>query len=68
MAIWVADALAHVQRLVSVVKWRPCLRSILPKSIVLLCVSLWEKGLNANDINKLFLFTVGSVTSICLVR
>jgi hypothetical protein len=29
-----------------------CLRSVLPKSSVLLCVILWARGLNAKDIHK----------------
>jgi hypothetical protein len=45
-------------------KWRPCLRSILPKSSVLLCVFLWTKGLNAKDIHKEILFGVGSVCRV----
>jgi hypothetical protein len=28
------------------------MRSVIPKSSVLLCVSLWAKGLNAKDIHK----------------
>jgi hypothetical protein len=55
---------AHVQRLVSVVKMPTLLESILPKSSVLLCIFLWAKGLNAEDIHKCFLFTVGSVCDI----
>jgi hypothetical protein len=56
---------AHVQRLVSIVKYPSCLWSILPTNSVLLCVLLWVKGRNAKDINKeMFLFTVGSVCSV----
>jgi hypothetical protein len=51
MAIQVADAHAHVQRLVSVVKMVTAL-SILPRNSVLLCVFLWAKGPNAKDIQK----------------
>jgi hypothetical protein len=49
----VADAQAHVQRLVSVVKMATVLEGILPKSSVLLCVFfLLAKRLNAKDIHK----------------
>jgi hypothetical protein len=33
-------------------KWRLCLRSLIPKSSLLLCVFLWAKGLNAKDIHE----------------
>jgi hypothetical protein len=33
-------------------RWRPCLRSILPKSSVILCFLLWLKELNAKEIHK----------------
>jgi hypothetical protein len=43
---------AQVQRLVSVVKMATVLEGVVPKSSVLLCVFLWTKGLNAEDIYK----------------
>jgi hypothetical protein len=49
MAVSVVDAHAHVQKLVSVAKWRPCLRSVLPKSSVLLCVFFVAKRLDEKD-------------------
>jgi hypothetical protein len=57
---------SHVQTLVLVVKMVTCCRSVLPKSIVLFYVFfLWEKRLNAKDINKgCFLFMVGSVRRV----
>jgi hypothetical protein len=49
----VADAHAHVQRLVSVVKMATVLEECIPKSNVLLCVFfVCEKGRNAKDIHK----------------
>jgi hypothetical protein len=33
-------------------KWRRCLRSVLPQSCILLCISLWAKELNVKDIHK----------------
>jgi hypothetical protein len=33
-------------------KWRPCLRNVLPKSSVLLCVFLWANGLNVKNVHK----------------
>jgi hypothetical protein len=65
MRVYVADAYAHVQRLVSVVKMRPCLRSILPKSSVLLCVSLGRRTqCKGYSLKKYFLFTVASVCRV----
>jgi hypothetical protein len=40
---------------------------VLPKSSVLLRDFMWAKGLSAKDIRK-EIFTVGNVTSICLVQ
>jgi hypothetical protein len=45
-------------------KWRLCLRSVRPKSIILLCVFLWAKGLYAIFINKYSLFTVERVCRV----
>jgi hypothetical protein len=62
MTVYVADALAHIQRVVSVVKMATVLQDVLPTSSILLCV-LGVKGLNAKDIykKKCYLFTAGSV-------
>jgi hypothetical protein len=47
----VADADAHIQRLVFVVKMATVLEECTAE-IALLCASLWEKGLNAKDLHK----------------
>jgi hypothetical protein len=61
----VADAHAHVQRLVSVVEMATVLEGVLPKSSVLLCVFCWQKdSMQRIFINKCFLFTVGSVCHV----
>jgi hypothetical protein len=52
MTVWGADAHAHVQRLVSVVKMATVLEGILPKSSILFCIFYIEKGLHAKDIHK----------------
>jgi hypothetical protein len=43
MTVWVADARAHVQRLVSVVKVAIGLEGVLSKNSVLLCVFYGQK-------------------------
>jgi hypothetical protein len=59
MKAYVADAHAHVQRLVSVSKWRPCLRSVIPKSSVLLYVVSCGRrdSMKRISLEKLFMFT-----------
>jgi hypothetical protein len=52
MTVSVANAHAHVQRLVSVVKMATVLEGMLPKSSAVFCVFWWAKGLNAKDIHK----------------
>jgi hypothetical protein len=44
MTIYIARVYGHVQRLVSVAKWRPYLRSVLPKNRVIVRF-LWTKNL-----------------------
>jgi hypothetical protein len=65
-AVQVADAHVQVQRLVSVVKWRPCLRTVLPKRSVLVCILFCgQKDLMERIfIKKCFLFMVGSVCRV----
>jgi hypothetical protein len=46
--------------MVSAVKMATLLEGVLPKSNVLLCVSLWVKGLNAKDIPKEIFSVYGS--------
>jgi hypothetical protein len=66
MAIWVADAQAHVQRLVSVVKRGTVLEGCNTEQQRPVLRFLWAKGLDAKIfIKKCFLFTVESV---CLVK
>jgi hypothetical protein len=54
------------QRLLSVVEVAPCLRSVLPKSSVLLCAFLVGKRTQCKRIfiKKCFLFTLGSVCRV----
>jgi hypothetical protein len=57
----VADAHAHVQRLISVVKMRTLLKECATEEqFSVVRFFLWAKGLNAKDIHKeIFLFAVG---------
>jgi hypothetical protein len=65
MTVYVAEAHAHVQRLVSVVKIATVLEDILPKSSVMLCLFSGQKdSIQRIFINKCFLFTVGSVCRV----
>jgi hypothetical protein len=62
MIVYVVDAHAHVQRLVSVVKMAIVLEEGCIEEQRSFLRFLWAKGLNAKDITKkCFLFTVGSV-------
>jgi hypothetical protein len=63
MTAYVADANAHVQRLVSVVKMATVLEDVLPKNSVLLRVCFCgQKGsMQRIFIKKCFLFTTGNV-------
>jgi hypothetical protein len=61
----VADADAHVKRLVSVVKMATMLEGIVPKTSVLLCIFRGQKdSIQRISIMKCFLFMVGSVCRI----
>jgi hypothetical protein len=51
MTVLVADARAHIQRLVSVVKMATVLEGVLPKSGVLLCAFV-GKSFTPKDIHK----------------
>jgi hypothetical protein len=51
VTVQVAEAHAHVQRLVLVVKMATVLEGVLPKSTVLLCVFMGNR-LNAKNIHK----------------
>jgi ribulose 1,5-bisphosphate synthetase/thiazole synthase len=52
MAVYVADAHAHVQRLVSAVKMATVLEECTTEKERSVVHFLWAKGLNANDIHK----------------
>jgi hypothetical protein len=52
MSVYVADAHAHVQRLISVVKMATMLQDFTTEEqLSVLCI-LWAKGLSAKDIHK----------------
>jgi hypothetical protein len=52
MTVYVADAHAHVQRVVSVVKMATVLDTCTTETQRSVVHSVWEKGLNAKDIYK----------------
>jgi hypothetical protein len=52
MTVQVADAQAHVQRLVSVVKMATILEKCATEDYRSVVRFLWAKGLNAKDIHK----------------
>jgi hypothetical protein len=52
MTFWVADAHAHVHRLVSVVKTATVLEEYTTKEQRYVVHFLWSKGLNAKNIYK----------------
>jgi hypothetical protein len=52
MTVWVAEAHAHVERLVSMVKLATVFEGILLKSSVVVGFFLWAKGLDTKDIHK----------------
>jgi hypothetical protein len=61
MTVYVAEAHAHVHRLVSVVKMAIVLEGCTTEEQSSVMRFLWAKGLSSKDITKYFLFTVGSV-------
>jgi hypothetical protein len=63
MIVNVADAHAHVQRLVSVVRMAIVLEECITKEQRSLVLFLWAEGLSAKDIHK-EVFTVGSVCRV----
>jgi hypothetical protein len=66
MTVYVAEAHAHVHRLVSVFKMATVLEAVLPKSSVLLCVFCGQTdSMQRIFINKCFLLTV---VSVCRVK
>jgi hypothetical protein len=52
MTVWVADAQAHVQRLVSAVKMASMLEECTAEGQRSVVYFLWAKGLDAKDIHK----------------
>jgi hypothetical protein len=52
MTVYVAEAHAHVQRLVSVVKMVTMLEECTAEEQRPVALFLWAKGLNIKDINK----------------
>jgi hypothetical protein len=52
MTVWVADAHAHVQRLVSIVKMVTVLEKYATEEQRSVVRFLWAKGLKAKDIHK----------------
>jgi hypothetical protein len=67
MTVWVADAHAHGQRLVSVIKTETALEEYTTEDQSSVLRFLLAKRLNAKDIHKkCFLFTVGSVCRVKL--
>jgi hypothetical protein len=65
MTVYVSDAHAHVQRLLSVVKMATVLEGILPKGRVHLCFFYGKKfSMQRKFVKKCFVFTVGSVCRV----
>jgi hypothetical protein len=65
MIVYAADANAHVQRLVSVVKMATVLEDCTTEEQCSVVSFLWAKGLNAKDIHKEMFAVIGGK---CLSR